>query len=459
VSREDSPYIVGDYWLDKRRDKRSPHIWQVATYRGSDRQVVYRSTKQRSLEDAKGYLHAYVDEQRAKGPQRAEEASLVAGIMLYWQEHGKRAERPDSIACSIRHFLGFLIHDGSAGVTFAAADRSLFARFIDWRMKPHSYSVEWGGKTFRHESQGVKGETVHSDLARIGAAMNRQLDFGRIPMAPKLAKVDKRDRSTARDTLLSIEELGALFYVAAASCYTVTGKLDTDGLYTFRWLLHQLATCGRPVAALSFDPRAQCDFREGLVDLHPQGKARTKKRNPVVPMIDEMRPFYTQWAVDGAVSVTSRKRAWRTIRRLLQFPQAVEPKTIRYSIATELRRMGTVPAIQLEALLGHDAVKGVTARYAKYDPRFMAEAKAALSNIFQRIALAAHAFGAVHLLSKTGNAPTILVDRMSGKAQISLGNDGAAYRTRTCDPRITNAGKQRRTVVSRSIRAKRSDDK
>ena len=34
--------------------------------------------------------------------------------------------------------------------------------------------------------------------------------------------------------------------------------------------------------------------------------------------------------------------------------------------------------------------------------------------------------------------------------------DGAAYRTRTCDPRITNAGKGRKTAVSREVRTKRS---
>lgn len=233
--------------------------------------------------------------------------------------------------------------------------------------------------------------------------------------------------STPRETLLTIDQLGAILMVAAYD------------IQVFRWLAHQMATCGRPVAVLAFDPRTQCDFDDGLVDLHPVAKARTRKRNPVVPMIDEMRPIYEQWAKDGAQIVGSRKRAWRTIRRVLNLSAAVEPKTIRYSIATELRRLGTVPAIQLESLLGHEAIKGVTARYAKYDPLFMAEAKAALSNVFQRIAAAAHAWRAVHLLSKTGNDATIALAREGVKAQNSSGNGGAAYRTRTCDPRITNA--------------------
>ncbi len=433
MSRQDSPYIVGDFWLDKRRDEKSPNIWQAATYRKGTRQVVYLSTKCRSLDDAKAWLHAHVDRIRSTQPQPSEIAGLVPAIMVYWEEHGRKAERPDSIACSIRHFFGFLIEDGNAGVTVAAADTSLFARFIAWRMGPHSYEVDWRGKTYRHRSEGVRGETVHSDLARIGAAINRQIDFGRIPMANKLAKVDKRHRSTAREYLYTIDQLGAIIAVAAMSA------TDKDGIGMFRWLVLQLATACRPEAALAFDPRAQYDDAHGLIDLHPVGKARTRKRNPVVPSIHEVQPILRQWAKDGADTVKSRKRAWRTIRRVLGLPPEAVAKTIRYTVATELRKMGTVPAIQIESLLGHEAVKSVTARYAKYDPNHMADAKAALSKIFRRVMTAAHQFSAVHSLSKTGNAATILVDRDSGKAQNSQRNDGAAYRTRTCDPRITNA--------------------
>ena len=39
----------------------------------------------------------------------------------------------------------------------------------------------------------------------------------------------------------------------------------------------------------------------------------------------------------------------------------------------------------------------------------MGEAKAALSNVFQRIAAAAHAWGAAHMLFQTGNSATIVL--------------------------------------------------
>ena len=96
MSRETSPCIVGDWWLDKRRDGKSPDIWQAATYKRGSRQVVYRTTKCRGLDDATTWLFAFVDEQRSKRPQTVEAAKLVPALFTYWEEHGKAAERPDS---------------------------------------------------------------------------------------------------------------------------------------------------------------------------------------------------------------------------------------------------------------------------------------------------------------------------------------------------------------------------
>lgn len=448
MSRETSEYIVGDYWLDKRRDGKSPDVWQCATYQRGSRQVVYRSTKCKRLDDAKAWLHSYVDRQRAAQPQSVDEAKLVPALFTYWDEHGKKAERPDSIACSLRLFIGFLLQDASGvDLTIAQADRSLFGRFITWRMAPHEYEVPWAGKTIRGSSKGVKGETVHSDLARVAAALNRQVEFGRIPMAPKVTKVDKRDRASSdgKELRYTAEQMGAIMMVAA---------YDID---MFRWLALQLSTIVRPEAGLLFDPRQQFDAETGVIDLQPVGKARTRKRNPVVPVIPEMVPILTAWAKDGPSIVKSRKRAWRTIRRVLNLPAKAEPKTFRYSVATMLRNQHRVDHEEVESLLGHRVYKGVSARYARFDPQYMAESKAALSTIFRQVMTAAYTWGAVHALSKTGNSPTIVVDRDDEKAQISARNDGAAYRTRTCDPRITNARKARRTVVSSDVQPEQGE--
>jgi hypothetical protein len=41
-----------------------------------------------------------------------------------------------------------------------------------WRLKPHSYSIEWLGKTFAHSSKGVSGEAIQRNLDDVRAALN-----------------------------------------------------------------------------------------------------------------------------------------------------------------------------------------------------------------------------------------------------------------------------------------------
>ncbi|WP_052216188.1 tyrosine-type recombinase/integrase [Sphingomonas sp. ERG5] len=66
-----------------------------------------------------------------------------------------------------------------------------------------------------------------------------------------------------------------------------------------------------------------------------------------------------QWSGDNGVAVHLRCRAWWTMRRWLGLPVNVIPKTIRHTIATELRRRG-VPAEQISGLLGHVAMNRTT---------------------------------------------------------------------------------------------------
>nr|WP_086493791.1 hypothetical protein [Novosphingobium panipatense] len=81
MPRETSPFILGDYWLDKRRDGKSPDIWQIA---GREKgQLVYRSTKCRDVEKAKEALRTFDSQGRAKQKQSNEDAELVPQLFLY----------------------------------------------------------------------------------------------------------------------------------------------------------------------------------------------------------------------------------------------------------------------------------------------------------------------------------------------------------------------------------------
>lgn len=334
-------------------------------------------------------------------------------IALYWREHGQNAHRPGTIAGSLRAFTGFLMQD-EVGATAKISDLSpvVFTRFRKWRMAPHSFTVKWAGKDVRLDSKGVKGESVQRNLDDIRAALNHAAANGRIPYAPKVPSVPTEQRSPARDVRVTLRELGSMIGFASVPLELANSKMvEADKGYR-RWLLLMIATGCRPEAGLAFDPRDQ--WKDELIDLHPAKAPRTRKRNPVVPAIDPFKPMLEEWRGDNSPSVASRKTAWRTMRRALALPGNVIPKTIRHTIATEMRSRG-VPAEQISGLLGHIAMGRITEVYAKYDPVYLREAKAVLTTIFEEVLRHSESWAADHLRTKVGNGPVIVVARRSVK--------------------------------------------
>ena len=399
MAREDSPYIVGDYWLEKRRDGQSPEVWQIAWYDASTRQVRYRSTRRKSLDDAKPIIHAHVDHLRSKQAQATEEARIIPILLTYWEEHGRKAVSPAQIASSLRTFMGFLFQD-EAGMNAVVSDitPAMIERFREWRMGPHSYDVPWGGKDYRHSSNGVNGESVQRNVDDLRSAVNHAERNRRLPWTPKIPSILDRYRSAPRERILSWEELGMIAWYSS--------HFPSFGAYVAR----MIATAARPEAAAAFDAAAQYDGGR-LIDLHPPEWERTKKRNPVVPAIRPLRPILR--ASVAHETSASHGKAWRTMRSVLGLPDDVVAKTIRHTIATRLRQDKSVPSNQISDLLGHlDHISRTTRVYAKYDPDFMAETERALTKIWLRVRKEAKAYGAVHLLTKAKRGINLSVDRI-----------------------------------------------
>lgn len=397
MAREDSPYIVGDFWLDKRRDGKSP-AWQIAWYDTATRQVRYRSTRTERLDDAKPVIHAHADKARSRQQQSPDEARIIPLLLTYWEEHGRKAVSPAQIASSLRAFIGFLFQD-EAGMNAVVTDLTpaVLERFREWRMGLHSYDVPWGGKDYQHSSKGVNGETVQRNLDDLRSALNHAVNNRRLPYVPRIQSVAGRYRSKPRDRVLSWEELGMIFWYARQ--FTDFG----------RYVALMLGTAVRPEAAMAFHPRQYDGLR--MVDLHPGHWERTDKRNPVVPAIRPLRLILGQWQGEQYQQVKSRARAWRSMRAALGLPQDIIAKTIRHTIATRLYQDRMVPRHQISDLLGHtDHLAKTTRVYAKYDPTMMQEIERALSRIWLRASREAKAFGAVHLLSKASRGTNLSVD-------------------------------------------------
>lgn len=391
MSRETSPYVRDPYWLDKRRDGKSPDIWQIARpERGT---VIYRSTRKRELTDAVAALDAHAEEERSKqSGQLPTEALAAAHIINYWKERGRKAVNSDQTGRSLRTFLAFLMQD-EVTVQAVITDLTpvLFERFREWRMGPHAFSLEWFGETFDYESKGVVGATVQRNINDVRAAINHAQNNLRIPMAPRINDLSDEYKSAPRERVLTLDEMARIAW------YT------SHNPALFRFAALQLGTAVRPQAALKFDPRTQFNPRTGLIDLQPGASKQTKKRNAIIPAIRPLRAILRKWAKENPEHVDSRKTAWRIMRRTLGLSADVYPKTIRHTVATLLYADPTVPEREIVELLGHEGKLARTTRlYAKYDPARMGNVTRALTTIWRNVSREARRFGSDHFLTTEG---------------------------------------------------------
>jgi integrase len=390
VSRETSPYIVGNYWLDKRRDGKSPTVWQIARYEEASRSVIYRSTRKSDLADAKAAIIAHDEAERARSRQDPRDARVIPLLFLYWRERGKTLTNHDQTGRSLRTFIAFLIRD-EVGMNAVVTDLvpTVFERFRQWRMGKHAFeAIMWDGRRYDYASEGVSGDTVDRNLNDIRAAINHAQDNMRIAFAPKVKAVESKHKNPLRERVLTMDELARIAWYS----------FHFPAL--FRFVALQMVTSVRPEAAKKFDPTKQYNDRTKLIDLQPGTAPRTKKRNAIIPAIRPMRVVLRAWARDGFKPVDSNKTAWRTMRAVLGLSDDVFPKTIRHTIATMLYQDESVPERQVSEMLGHEGKLNRTSRlYAKYDPNRLDKAVAALTTIWRAVEKQARAYAADHLLT------------------------------------------------------------
>lgn len=397
-------YTYGDYWLDQRRDGKAPGIWQIATYSEKSRSVVYRSTKQRDIGEAKKVLRAHEAEQRSTAKAQAPEcAEILPHLFNYLREHGPDVRRLDTVKSSFRAWIGFLMQDElTTSATISDIDKNMVARFRRWRMGPHKWEIEWaGGKVFRHNSTGVAGKTVQRNIEDLRAALHHA-EANRRFLAPKVASVDKKLIKRNPRSPLDLDTLGAIFGYAKAE----------RGLY--RELCLMLASGCRPGHAMKFDPAGQ--WHDDIMDLQPWREDETDKRAAVLPVIDPLRPILADWQANPHDPVTSRKTTWRTMRRVLGLPGWVEAYCIRTTVATYLDDQGT-PGGQISGIIGHLPESRGIARvtkdhYLHYDPRNCDRAKEVLTGLFEAMTQRSEKWAADHLLTiPIRGCPISLVER------------------------------------------------
>ena len=153
-----------------------------------------------------------------------------------------------------------------------------------------------------------------------------------------------------------------------------------EGSHLWIYCLIRLGSGCRGDAALDLQP-FQVDREARLIRLNPPGRQQTKKYRPVVPLTDMLSTaledatgaYYVNW---HGKKIGSVKKLWAKVRVAARLPAWFQPKVLRHTVATELRRRG-VPGWEVSGQIGHKAA-GTSEIYAKFDPAYLGKARQAL---------------------------------------------------------------------------------
>lgn len=140
-----------------------------------------------------------------------------------------------------------------------------------------------------------------------------------------------------------------------------------------------IATCARPgsLLDLTWD---RVDFDRGLIDLNPRGRERTKKKRPVVPIADYLRPALQEaygsrqsdYVIErGGKQVASIKKAFAAASE--RSGVHATPYTLRHTGAVWRAEDG-VPMAEIAQLMGHDDSRTTEKHYARFSPSYLRKA-------------------------------------------------------------------------------------
>ena len=341
---------IGDFWLSKRPGSQQ---WCRTWYDPDSRQTRRASLGTSDFPAAQIALAEWVVQHAKLGKQEPQAVPLEQVLVRYWHRRGKGLKSRQMTEIALAYWSEFF-----AGATVAEITRPRQREFIDWLR----------GRRTPPLSDGY----VRRIMGIGAAALNDAHKEGEILAVPY---VELPPDGEPRDRVLSVAESQALWGAA---------KLPHERMF----LALAYATLARPEAILDLR-RDMVDFDRRLLTQNPPGRRQTKKYRPVVPVSDFLLPWL-QNAPEGPLvawhgkPIASFKTAWRGLRRRAGLGDEVVAKTIRHTVATELRT-ANVPEAQIQGMLGHRAYSGKTEVYAKYRPDYLREATAAVDGYMARL--------------------------------------------------------------------------
>ena len=333
---QEHPGQIGDFWLSKRPGSDN---WCRTWYDADTRQTRRASLGTADFQEGKLRLWEWFAKHGRVGLQQPQDATLAMVLVRYWERHASALPSAEFAKIALRYWSDFW---GEATVSEVTAKRQ--REFVA--------SLAEAGKSAGY---------IKRKLTVGKAALNHAYKEGEVASVPYILPGEDGE---ARDRVLSVGESAALWLATTQPHERVMLGL----LY---------GTLARPEAALELR-REFLDTERWLLAQNPPGRKQTRKYRPVVPVAAFLRDALAEAPAGPLVSwrgkpIASFKTAFRAIRARAGLGQDVVAKTIRHTMATELRAAGVAEA-EIQGMLGHKAYGGRTEVYAKYRPDYLGAA-------------------------------------------------------------------------------------
>ena len=289
----------------------------------------------------------------------AEQVTLAELFAPFYQKHASKTASAYQSRLAMQYWLEFF---GDATVALAT-EVPAQERFQDWL------------KTEKKVSAATSARMISVGKTALNWAWKRNY----LESVPYILPV-KVGQSPPKGRPMSVEEIAKIINCA-----------KSQHVKDFIWLM--VATASRPDAIYDLTA-AQCDVPNRLIHLNPEGRQQTKKYRPTVKMPEEIVPTIERLIANsnGGHLITyhnkpirSVKIAWRHIRAELSFDKAVNPYSLRHTMARWLRTQ-SVPAWEVSAQLGHkQSGMSTTEIYAPFDPAYLGQSVTAIDAFLARL--------------------------------------------------------------------------
>jgi len=399
--RKGPRFEIGRYYLSRRPNSDS---WCATWFDPATRQTRRESLGTSDFGDAQIALAKWVTINGDRDREQVHDAALGEIFMRYYHKHGQHVRSASSMRRNLFLVLDALPPDISvAGLTL---DRQHEA-------------------VRKLKAQGLAAGTIKRAMGGAKAAINFAWKNGELDRPiPFLSLPDGQ----GRERVLTIDELATLWDAEMPSHMRV-------------FLALLIGTAGRPESLLQLT-RSQCDLTQGFINLNPMGRTQTKKRRPILPIADFLRPWIAKVESGPLVAwrgkpVQKINKTWRTIRESAGLDDEVVPYTIRHTIPTEMARRG-VPPVEIAAWMGHSLPNfRTTARYTHVSPEYLANARQAVDEIANAVSqIAFRPMDNINLRT-TGVLADQTEDYRPAVKSLSLfEKNGAGEGIRTLDPNL-----------------------